>query len=105
MKTCGKCTKHTNSNYSVRQYGILCGDCAKEHGDNKIEQLNKAINEIRENIGFINNDIKEAIYSDCKHKFEDTGYCHITNGNVKTIYCCSACGLEKLGEMTGFIEM
>ena len=95
MNFCGRCTKNTNSNYSVRQYGILCGDCAKEHGDNEIEQLNKEINEIRANIKAIHNEVKEAIYSDCRHEFENTGYYQAVDGNLKFFYRCSFCGLEK----------
>ena len=104
MKFCGKCTKHTNSNYSVGQYGILCGDCAKEYGYNEICQLSKAINELRANINVIRNDINEAIYSDCKYEFESTGYCQFIKGDVKIVHRCNVCGLEKLGETLGLTK-
>ena len=104
MKACSKCNKNTNSNYLARQYGVLCGNCAKEHGNNAIDQLNKEINELRANIIVINYDIKEAIYSDCKHEFLDTGYCQVINGSAKTIYCCSVCGLEKVNQNVVLIE-
>lgn len=98
MKFCAKCNKQTNSNYLVGLSLILCSSCAKEHGYNEMEKLNKEISELKASINNIRNDVNEAIYSDCKHEFKDNGYGKFIDGDIKIIYCCSICGLEKLGD-------
>lgn len=87
-----KCHKETNSNYLVRQLGVICGKCAKEHGEIEIVELNKEKDKINREINIVHKEIREAIQSDCKHKNAiDTGYGTCKNNMFNMIYRCPDC--------------
>jgi len=72
---CAECNSPTNSIYYDYSIGFLCGKCVKEHGEYKIEELNKDKDKINKQIQEIKEQITIAIQSDCKHE-NSYGLCY-----------------------------
>ena len=92
MTYCSNCNSPTNSTYLVRQQGILCGNCAKEHGEKEIRKLNIEITMLTRKRNEIHKQIREAIQADCKHKNAfGTEYGVIKEGNFSETWGCPDC--------------
>ena len=92
MKYCVNCNSLTNSTYYDHSIGFLCEKCVKEHGELKIEELNKEKDKINRQIQKIKEQIDNAIIVDCKHKNAfDTNYGFITKEGFITIWRCPDC--------------
>jgi len=88
---CFECFSPTNSKYYVSMK-VLCGKCAKIHGEEKIKELNKEKEEIDKQMQDIRKQINNAIIADCKHENAfDTNYGHITKEGFITIWRCPDC--------------
>ena len=94
MKYCANCNVKTNSTYHDHSIGFLCGKCVKEHGELKIEQLNKEKDKINKQIQDIKEKITIAIQSDCKHENSiNTNYVFIGQDEFEQSWRCPDCGL------------
>jgi len=92
MTYCSKCNSPTKSTYLIRQIGILCGNCTKEHGEKEIEKLDNEITMLIRKKNEIHKQVREVIQADCKHENAfNTGYGIIKDGNFSETWRCPDC--------------
>lgn len=97
MNFCSGCWKETNSNFLIRQLGMLCYKCAEEYTRKESLKLEEKIYELKTQQNYLWKELRDS----CPHEngLIDTGYGSIKDKKLISLYKCNDCGkmIEKEG--------
>lgn len=100
MNTCVQCGKETNSTYIAKEFkGILCPKHLKFYFGKELLEINQKIRKLEQRKNEINEIIKQAELTDCKHENKTyTGFMRKINGRMFKEYICNDCNSPVLIE-------